>query len=122
MVGHDTEVISRLASTSIKLQAEDPPVGLVENKMFPELSAATHSPDDGQSIELIWFVPSRVSFVHAEVVGVVEYTIPPCPSVATHRPVVGHDIDERLGEAPSIKPGAELHAVAPPVGLVDAKA
>ena len=53
--GHDTPVRLLLPSTPEAVQAEAPPVGLVEATTFPESPTATHSDADRHDTPADWW-------------------------------------------------------------------
>jgi hypothetical protein len=121
---HDTPVrVGRYANGGLLLsmwdvvQADDPPVGLVELMTFPSPSVTTHSDSDAHETpdRPCWSIEATL---HAAVppVGSVEATTS-APSVATHSEVAVHDIPTvpRLGS----KTTGALQAEGPPVGSVE---
>ena len=97
--GHEIAVMSWPGSTLVTVQAELPPVGLVEVMTFPSSSPATHNDVVGQEIALRALSPSMWANVQVGdvLVGLTETNAappsePPSPSIATQSDAEAHEI------------------------------
>src|SRR4029077_11551677 len=81
------------------LQAAIPPVGSTDEYTLPPAVTATQNVAVGQETPEIAGVPARGRRVQAERSpdGADETSRPPCMSPATHKLVVGQDMDEMRG-------------------------
>ena len=100
--------------TSKGVYAGVAPVGLVDTRILPALSAATHNALEMHEMPLICAEPSMLLTVQAPLppVGFVEVIAFPALSVATQRLVVGQEIEVMLLEPSTV---AAVHV---PLGLV----
>ena len=117
--GHAIPAIGQ-PSTSLRLHAPAPPLGLVLASTLPEASPATHSDAEGHVIAWMTLgAPSGASTLtgepHVPLTGSVEVTMEPLASPATHRVVVGQEITSS-GESSTLP---SVQAFAPAVGLVE---
>jgi hypothetical protein len=117
--GHETPPSqSSLALRLVAVQADAPPVGLVEETAFPLTSTATQSCRLEHETLLSQREPSTSAAVQADVppVGLVAVTAPPSESTATQRRLLGQETAYGLNSAPM---EVKVQAEAPPVGLVE---
>ncbi len=127
--GQDTPSSEWPGSISLAVHAPVPASGSVVVTMCPALSTATHSDVEGQERLVRLLTPSTArctDHVPAPASGAVEVTAFPSPSTATQSDADGHDksfgpISSFDGAGPVMRSTAKgVHALAPPVGSVEA--
>ena len=131
--GQATAVRPLVPSTLAVTQVDAPPVGLVELLALPTRSIATHSDGDGHEIPSNRpFTGSRNEKLQAGAppVGSSEISSPPAASTTAQKDGAAHDTAANGAGQLSLLPHAKIsgstralvHAVEPPVGLVEVTA